>query len=111
MGLRQAKSPQTCILRLQAAGSDDSDKAPCCKNRIPAQSLCRGLRDGVRIIRPSSRQHIRELLVVDDLSEVFLQRSAADQAAVDVGLCEELGSGCAVDRAAVLDADLLSCVS
>ena len=50
------------------------------------------------------------LLVVNDLSEVFLQSRAADQAAVDVGLCEQLGSGGSLYGAAVLDADLLSCI-
>ena len=61
------------------------------------------------------RSHIRstafQLFVVDDLSEVFLQGSAADEAAVDIGLCEQLGSGLAIDRAAVLNADLLCSVS
>ena len=48
------------------------------------------------------------LFVVDNLTEVGLQSSAAYQTTVDVGLSEQLGSAGSRYTAAVLDADSLS---
>ena len=66
--------------------------------------------DGIHKSDSKNLYSIQLLVVVNDLAEVFGQSCAADQAAVDIRLCEDLGSGGTLNRAAVLDADLLSSV-